>query len=65
MNAELAQLYTKDQADRAAILDAVDAEGVWTLEPVDGSVDDAERARWGVPPLGEQQALASRRSRSR
>jgi hypothetical protein len=43
----------------------VDDGGVWTLEPVDDSVDDAERARWGVPPLAEQRALATRNSRSR
>ncbi|HEY1584676.1 MAG TPA: DUF6624 domain-containing protein [Polyangia bacterium] len=43
----------------------VDDAGVWTLEPVDGSIDDAERARWGVPPLADQLALAIRNSRSR
>ena len=44
---------------------SIDDDGVWTLEPVDGSVDDAERARQGVPSLAEQRARAERESRRR
>ncbi len=43
----------------------VDANGVWTLEPVDDSVDDAERARQGLPSLAEQRARAERETRQR
>jgi tetratricopeptide (TPR) repeat protein len=33
--------------------------GVWTLEPIDTTaVSDAERARWGVPPLARQRSWA-------
>lgn len=32
-------------------------DGVWTLEPIDTTaVSDAERARWGVPPLASQRS---------
>lgn len=34
--------------------------GVWRLCPVDGSVDDDERARWNVPPLAEAVRKAGR-----
>jgi hypothetical protein len=34
-------------------------DGLWTLEPIDTTaVTDAERARWGVPPLARQRAWA-------
>ena len=42
---------------------SVDADGVWTLDPVDGSIDDAARAQEGVPSLAEQLARAERESR--
>jgi hypothetical protein len=32
--------------------------GRWVLAPVDPTVDDAERARWDVPPLAESRARA-------
>ncbi|MCA1665330.1 MAG: hypothetical protein LC659_13880 [Myxococcales bacterium] len=35
-------------------------DGVWRVYPVDGSVDDAERARWSVPPLAEAHRKAAR-----
>ena len=41
----------------------VGADGVWALEPLDGSVDDAERERQGLPSIAEQLARAERESR--
>ncbi len=35
-------------------------DGVWRLSPVDSTVSDAERARWGVPPLAEAEAQVAR-----
>jgi hypothetical protein len=36
-------------------------DGRWTLDPIDpDAVSDAERARWGVPPLAEARARAAR-----
>jgi len=35
-------------------------DGVWRLYPVDGSVDDEERARWNVPSLAEAHRKAAR-----
>ncbi|HEY1584614.1 MAG TPA: hypothetical protein VGH63_02935, partial [Polyangia bacterium] len=35
-------------------------DGAWRVAPVDGSVDDAERARWNVPPLADAQRKAAR-----
>jgi hypothetical protein len=39
-------------------------DGTWTLEPIDTTVvSDAERARWGVPPLARQRARAAKMNR--
>ena len=35
-------------------------DGHWRVAPVDGSVDDDERARWNVPPLAEAERKAAR-----
>ena len=35
-------------------------DGHWRVSPVDGSVDDDERARWNVPPLAEAHEKAAR-----
>lgn len=35
-------------------------DGTWERQPVDGSVDDEERARWGVPPLASDPRSRSR-----
>jgi hypothetical protein len=36
-------------------------DGTWTLDPIDeAAVSDAERARWGVPPLDEARRRAAR-----
>jgi hypothetical protein len=34
--------------------------GEWRVHPVDGSVDDDERARWNVPPLADAHRKAAR-----
>lgn len=43
----------------------VDDDGVWTLDPVDGSVGDGERAQQGLPSLAEQLARVERENAQR
>jgi hypothetical protein len=39
--------------------------GLWTVEPVDPSVTDEERAQWSVPPLSDARRRAEQRNAQR